>query len=234
MKISPEQHKNFRALEIPGSSEKLIIVFTAMGTSIPIYKLFTSALNRRGFTVIIYDYPAKLVLDAEFDEFDVLYQNIKADADSRIERISPANTYVYGVSMGTLLAVRLVRDSPDIKHLVLSLTYGDVAENIMHSPATRKTRKTMQSKNLSIDDLRDAVKHFDPIKNVEALADKKVWLHLSKRDRVLDYELTSKTKQAMEETIADFYYTESKLSGHYVAGAMHMMKIKKLEKFFES
>jgi hypothetical protein len=232
-----EQKKNFRVLEKLVDSDKLVFVFTAMGTGIPIYRLFVRALNKRGYSVVIYDYPAALVLNAEFDTYEHLYHDLKRDAYARIKNLKTVGVkhiYAYGVSMGTILASRLTRDTPEIHHVVMSMTYGDITTNMMQSSATAKTRKAMQAKGLTDLDLRRAVKLFNPIENTEGLRSKKVWLHLGRRDKILDYKITIKTKEAFEAAKLDFKYTESKYLGHYGTGAIHMLNVGELDKFYKS
>jgi len=226
--------KDFRVKESLVDSAKLVFVFTAMGTRLGAYAWFIRSLNKRGYSVVAYDYPARLVLDAEFDAYERLYEGIKSDTHIRIKTLKPQQVYAYGVSMGTVLAHRLTQDTSQIHHVALSLSYGDMVTNIMHSPATRKTRRTMQTKGLTVDNLREAVKFFDPIINAKGLRHKKVWLHLSRQDKVLDYRVTSKTKEVFESTIRDFTYTESKRLGHYAAGVKHMLSIKELDVFYKS
>ncbi|HTE22674.1 MAG TPA: hypothetical protein VK674_06560 [Candidatus Limnocylindria bacterium] len=228
------QIKDFRVKESLVDSARLVFVFTAMGTRLGAYGWFIRSLNKRGYSVVAYDYPARLVLDAEFDSYERLYSDIKNDAHKRTQSLKPKHVYAYGVSMGTVLAHKLTQDTQAIHHVAMSLPYGDMVTNIMHSPATRKTRKTMQAKGLTVDDLRAAVKFFDPIQNAKGLQDKKVWLHLSRPDRILDYKVTSKTKEAFEANIQDLTYTESKRLGHYGAGIKHMLNVKELDAFYKS
>jgi predicted esterase len=92
----------------------------------------------------------------------------------------------------------------------------------------------MQAKGLADTDLRRAVKLFDPIANAHGLKGKKVWLHLGRRDKVLDYKITVKTKEAFEAAGLHLKYTESKYLGHYGTGAKHMLGIKKINQFYNS
>ncbi len=229
-----KQRENFRAREALVDSDRLVFVFTAMGTRLEQYSLFIRQLNKKGYSVVIYDYPTELVLEAEFEEYDKMYDGVKADAYERIKRLNPGHIYTYGMSMGTVLAGRLTRETPEIQHVVMCMTYGDITSNMMTSPATEKTRKTMQARGLTVDDLRAAVKPYDPIANVAGLKNKKVWLHLARRDKILDYTITVKTKETFEANIKNFKYTESKYLGHYGAGAKHMLKVGELDRFYKS
>ena len=229
-----EARQNFRVREYLVKSDRVVFVFTGMGTRIGLYRLFVRALNKRGYSVVIYDYPPRMVWKAEFEVFDPLYEGIKVDADARIKNLKRKHIYAFGISMGTVIAARLVRNTSAIKHLVMSLTYGDIVTNTLHSWMNAPTRKHMKRKGLSVEDLSKAVKHYDSIKNAAGLKDKKVWLHLSRKDKILDYSITIKTKEAFEANIKDFTYTEDKRFGHLAAGAKYLWKVDAIDKFYSS
>lgn len=229
-----EQKENFRVLESLVDSDKLIFVFTAMGISIPLFATFVRGLNKRGYNVVIYDYPKRLVLDAQLDAFGPLYKAIKADADQRIARLMPQQIYSYGISMGTVFAHRLASDTPQIHKVILWMTYGDIATNIMRSPVTAKTRKAMVRRGYSESDVRRGVQFLDPIQNAAGLIGKRVWLHLAKKDRVLTYDTSIKTKQAFEAAVIDLKYTESPHLGHYGNGLVRMFSAKQVDEFYRS
>lgn len=232
-----EQKENFRVLEKLVDSDKVVFVFTAFGTKIGLYRFFVSLLNKKGYSVVIYDFGAEAILKAELSTWEKLYKDVIEDGQQRLKSFKQegkAKFYAYGVSMGTLVANKFTRDTPDITHLAISLTYGDVATQIWISPAVKKARENLEQQGININVLRRAIHYADPITNVAGLKGKKVWLHLSRRDKILDYNVSIKTKEAFENNIKEFSYTESKYLGHYGAGAKHMLSINKLVKFFNS
>lgn len=232
-----ETKNNFRVAESLIDTDRVVFVFTAMGTKIGLYRLFVKALNKSGYSVITYDYPVSLVHEANFDTWNEFFSAIIADARQRLAFLQTQGTkhfYAYGVSMGTLLANKLARTSPEINHVVLNMTYGDVATNIWVSPATRKTKANLVKRGTPIDVLRQAVVPIDPIVNAQGLVGKKVLLHLAKRDRILDYKITRETKKAFEAAGVNMQYIESKYLGHFIGGAKHMLGIRRLKEFFNS
>lgn len=229
-----EKKHNFRVLEKLVDSDRIIFVFTAMGTSISQYLLWVRSLNKLGYSVIMYDYPARLVLDAELEAFALVYKGIEADANGKIIQLKPKHIYAYGISMGTVFANKLTRDRNDIEHVILCMTYGDIVTNIMQSPITARTRRNMTKKGLTVADIRRGVEFLDPIQNAAGLVNKKVWLHLSKKDKILTYDTTIKTKQAFEDAGVDLKYTESKYLGHYATGVAQIFSAKRIDEFFRS
>lgn len=231
------EKENFRVLEKLVDSDKVIFVFTAMGTKIPLYRLFVRALNRLGYSVVIYDYPTDPLFDVRLDEWKKFYEDIIADAQHKIgvyKQDGVRNFYAYGVSMGTLVANKFTRDTPDIKHVILNLTYGDIADNIWTYKGMRKTKASLMKQNIDIHGLRDSITYVDPIVNAKGLKGKKVLLYLAKRDKVLVHEQTKETKMALEKAGVDLEYVESKYLGHWSAGAKHMLGMKKIKEFYNS
>ncbi len=225
---------NYRVSESLVDSDRLILLFTAMATHIEQYSWFISQLNKKGYSVITYDYPKELVTEARMTEFGKMYtKGLKPDADKRIQKLKPARVYTFGISMGTVFAARYAWQTPAVHHVIMCLTYGDIADNIMVSPATEETRINMKKMGLTIDNLRTVTKDFDPVINAPKLANKKVWLHLSRRDEILDYKITLQTKRAFKEHIKNFRYTQSRLFKHYNSAYKFLFNVRAIDRFYK-
>lgn len=235
MKI--EQKRNFRVLESDDNFEKVIFVCTAMGTKIPHYRFFLKSLQKRGYHTIAYDYNTNVVLEARLEEYETAFLDLAKDGKERLKRLREAGAtqfFAYGVSMGSVLAARFTRETPEITHLVLNLTYGDVTEHVMESPVTEKTRRAMKVKNISVSALKKYMDLYDPVIHAEELRGRKVLLHLARRDRALRYERTRQTKAALEKAGVEVTYEESKYLGHYGAGIKHLLKVSTIDKFLQT
>lgn len=199
MKI--EQKRNYRVLESDDDFKKVIFVFTAMGTKITQYRFFLRSLKKRSYHTIIFDYNTDLVLEARLDEYEPMYLDLAKDGRARLKKLKQHGAtqfFAYGTSMGSVLANRFTRETPEITHLVLNLTYGDVTEHVMESPVTRKSREAMKRKNISVETLKSYMDLYDPIIHAKELKGRKVLLHLSRRDRALRYERTRVTKKRLK------------------------------------
>ncbi len=228
---------NYRVQECLIDSDKVVFVFTGMLTKIWQYRFFIKRLNKAGYSVVIYDYPSRLVHDAKFEEWLEFFDVLVDDAQKRINEFRQDGVrafYAYGYSMGTLVAHKLARETPDIHHVILNLTYGDVAANVWISPRTRKAKKNLLKRGVSIEELRQNVASFDPIVNVKGLKGKKVLLHLAKRDRILHYPITKETKAAFEQAGLNMQYFENRYLGHIAGGIKNMLSIKKIKAFYDS
>lgn len=227
----------FRFAEKQGRGDKLIFVFTAMGTKIGVYRPFLKLLNLRGFSYVVYDYSLSVVHSGDFELWEQHFYELIEHSQGKLgeyEKRGATKIYSYGISMGTLMANRLARETPQISHVVLNLTYGDIADNIWVYRGVSKAKESVIARGLSKEDLRRAVKYIDPIYNAESLRGKKVMLFLARRDKVLLNEQTQFTKKAFEDAGLDMVYVENKYLGHFTAGSKNMFQIRRLEKFFNS
>ncbi|MDB5183093.1 MAG: hypothetical protein JWO47_877 [Candidatus Saccharibacteria bacterium] len=232
-----EVHARFRVQESLVSSGKVVFVFTALGTKISTYRLFVRALNKCGYSVIIYDYPISLMVRAQLDEWHGFYKDIVNDAQARIQRLSGegvSSFSAHGTSMGTLVAGLLGRTTPQISHTVLNLTYGDLARNIYTSKPPRRAKEKFVKQGITEAMLAKEFSYIDPVKTAAEFKDKKVLLYLSKPDSILDYNDSLRTKKALEQTGALLTYYENKRLGHFLGGAKNISGIKKLIAFLES
>jgi len=231
------QQKNFRVQERLVDSDKVVFVFTGMLTKIWQYKPFIKRLNKAGYSVIIYDYPSRIVHDANINEWYQLIESLMKDVQNRIINLKEMNAkhfYAYGYSMGTIIAQKLTQITTEITHVILNLPYGDLAKNIWTSPRTRRARKSLKKQGITMEQLRQKVTDLDPIVNAKGLRDKKVLLHQSRRDRILYYPITKETKLAFEKAKVDMFYDENKFLGHLSGGAKNMLSVKKIRTFYDS
>lgn len=231
------QQRNFRVLEKMVDSDKVVFVFTAMGTKIWLYRLFVKLMNNRGYSIVIYDYPMPLVSRAQFEVWEQFYDDILVDGQQRLathKRAGVRHFYVYGISMGTLIGGMFARETPEVTHVILTLLYGDVATNIWLSPMTWKTRRTMRKQRVPMETLRKHVARVDPIQQAAGLRGKKLLLNLSRRDKILHYSETIKSKQAFDTAGIDMKYVENIYLGHFASGTKHLLSIKKIDNFYGS
>lgn len=228
---------NYRVQERPVASDKCVIVFTAMGTRIGLYEIFIQRMNRKGYSCIMYDYPLRMVLDSRPAEWEEIYTELVQDAKNRIriyKQKGHKNFYAYGISMGTLWSAKLARETPEISHVVINLTYGDLATNLWTYRGVKKIKATLEREGQTLESTRGIVAFADPIVNAPKLKGKKVLLYLSRTDRVQVYDQTKHTLAAFKEAELDLQYIENKYLGHFIGGTKNMLGIKQLIKFLES
>lgn len=232
-----ETHARYRVQENLIESEKVIFIFTAFGTKTGIYRPFVKALNKRGYSCIIYDYPTTIVQDAQLAEWHNFYEDVLKDIKSRISKLLESNYtdfFAHGTSMGTLMAGLVSRNCPQVTHTVFNLPYGDLAYSIYTVRPARIAKEKLLLQGISQEQFADAFAYIDPLKTASGFKNKKVLLYISKPDKVLDYRDTQRTRIALEKAGAQLTYIENKRFGHHLGGAKNIMSINRLVTFLES
>jgi hypothetical protein len=230
---------NFRVEESLVQSDKVVFLFTAMGTKLSAYpyRIFVRRLNKRGYSCVVYDYPRQVVLGGDMKLWRQLFSDVTSDGQERIKRYKKRGVmhfYSYGVSMGTLLANMLARNTPEISHVILNLTYGDVAHNTWTFKGVEKAKLNLINQGIDEEMLRRNITYLDPIFNAVGLRGKKVMLHLARHDSIFPYEQTKHTKQAFEAAGIDIVYIENKHLDHLPAATKNLLFIKSIDKFYSS
>ena len=207
-------------------SSRLIFIFTGWGGRIPQYGYFVRRLNKNGYACVVYDYPNHIAMDGDLDEYRRMYDEVIADAQSRLatlKRSGFTHFSAYGYSLGTLIANKFTRDTPDVSHLILNLTYGDIARTVWTYKGVKTAKDNLIRRGYTEQSVQDFVTFADPIHNAKDLKGKKVLLYLAKNDRVLRHQYTQKTKEALELHDVDFLYIENKYLGHVLGGIKNIL-----------
>jgi esterase/lipase len=232
-----EQHSNFRVKENLIESNKVVFIFTAFGTKMDIYRPFIKALQKRGYSSIIYDYPVSIVQDAQLSEWHRFYDVVLADVRARLKKLHESgyeHFSAHGSSMGTLLASLMGRKCPEVTHTVLNLPYGDLAHSIYTVKPARVAKERLVKQGITQQMFSEAFEYIDPLKTAHEFKNKKVLLFISKKDDVLDYEDTKRTKTALKQAGANLTYYENTLLGHHLSGTRNILSLRRLIGFLES
>jgi len=234
--VTKFSRKLFDVHEYPIKSDKLVFVFTAMGTRFWAYRWFVWRLNRRGYSVILYDYSTETVLNPTLAKWQDFFRKITIDAQSRLakyQKLGATNFYSYGVSMGTLLANYFARQTREIHHVILNLTYGDVATNIFTCKLVKRARENFEKQDVNEKTLRENIKYMNPPDSAAGLKNKKVLLYLARHDRkILAFDQARETLKSFREADLDLTYVENRHFGHYVNGIKNLINVAKTDKFF--
>jgi hypothetical protein len=231
--------KNFRVEETLAGIDKVIILFAAMGTRIEHfpYRVFVKRLTKKGYSCIIYDFPPRIILSGDFDIWQQFSDEIIADAKERIKKYKKrgaAHFYAYGVSIGSLYANMLARSTPEISHVILNLSHGDVARNIWTFKTVRQAKQNLIDKGFDEAAVRQNITYLDPIFNAPGLKGKKILLQLSRQDKIFPKEQTKHLKLAFEAAGLDMTYLENKHLGHIPAATKNVMSTKIIDTFYSS
>ncbi|HET8709034.1 MAG TPA: alpha/beta hydrolase [Candidatus Saccharimonadales bacterium] len=227
MKQVADKISRFNEKEFGGDNKKVVFLFAGMGTRIWLYKSAIQALVQNGYHVIAYDFHPAIVKKGDTDNF---LQVAEAVSDKVAKHITQSKAdgseyfAAFGVSMGTLLAIKVASENPEITHLVVNLTYGSVAENVWTWKFIESTKRLAIKQGYDMESLDHKLAPVSPIPSAPKLKGKKVLLYLSSKDKILRFEQSSQFKEALDENGVDYRYVQDDKRGHIMAGLKNMRR----------
>lgn len=175
--------------------------------------------ERAGYQVISYDYPLAITTHSPAHTIRSL-EAVLADASHKLGSIPPdMPVAAWGTSLGTALAARFAADNPRVRKVMLNLSYGDIAEHIIHLPfmwlVPPKRRNRFIQAAGGAEGLHSLFDDYSPLHLAPRLGDKHILLYLARNDRIQKWEHTAALPDALRHAGAELTFHENRLSGHY-------------------
>src|SRR5579871_613874 len=157
---------NFSVKSFGVSKERVIFLFTAFGTKYWWYYSLIKILTTAGYYVLVYDVNANFILTGTVAEWlhnvDSVIVDVKRKKE-RLEKYGAKRFFAFGVSMGTLLAMRIAIEIPEIKKVVVNLTYGSLADNIWSWKRLKTIRKRLEQSHIDKTQLNRLLEPIAPL-----------------------------------------------------------------------
>lgn len=149
------------------------------------YRAFFRKFTKQGVAVYAYDFPVKSWNGVTYDEMVTLVEAVIQDACTEIDVLNehPRTFYSYGVSMGSVMAIKLAKTSKHIQKVVLNTVYGSSAKQIWDHRALGWTRKHLEDAGKDWKILSEETAHIEPYKNVDSLRGKDILIFYSTADK---------------------------------------------------
>ncbi|MCX6807297.1 MAG: hypothetical protein NTZ80_00590 [Patescibacteria group bacterium] len=196
---------------------KAVLIFLGWRTEISLYEKVFKHFDGR--TKIIYQLPSKLI-SSDFNDMEKAWKEISESA------LKDANQYnidsVYGISLGTSLALYVANRLESIKNVFLALTGHSVTSVAWISPATQVAISVAKARGCTINDFQKIFRPFDQINNIDNLNGKTIRIYLGKGDSIVPYKSALILLEKMREFGLRPIVKSVILLGHY-SGAFHSM-----------
>lgn len=151
------------------------------------YRSFFKKFTRRGVTIYAYDFPIKSWDGVTYDDMVKLVEAVISDANDEIDALSSSKPhrvfYSYGVSMGSVMAMRLAKTSKHIRKMVLNTVYGSSAKQIWDHKGLTWTRNHLEKAGKDWEMLSEETAHIEPYRHVEQLKGKEILILYSTGDK---------------------------------------------------
>ena len=222
MKNSNSKSFSFRSFGKAGNP--VIFLYTAFRTRYWLYYPTIRKLVKEGYYVVVYDFNPTLVFKGEVSDLLNLANDILKNTKNQVEEFKKDGVkkfFAFGVSMGTIMGLRAAIEIPEIKKVVVNLTYGSLADTIWTQKVLGKIKKRFQKSGITKEKLELLLEPISPLSMARKLKGKKVLLYLSKKDKVILFSQSSEFKKALEEAKVDYVYRENQKFGHIISGFLN-------------
>lgn len=206
-------------------NRRVVFLFAGMGTRTWLYTLPIRRLVRHGYKVVAYDFHPAVVRKGDADNFLQLAEDVSRSVRQHIEQFQKqGDSYfaAFGVSMGTLMAIKVAGENAAIKKVIINLTYGSVAENVWTWKFVERTKRTSIAQGHTMASLDRKLAPVSPIPNAPKLKDKDVLLYLSSKDKILLFAQGRQFKDALDMHGVAHMYVQNDKHGHIIGGWQHM------------
>lgn len=206
-------------------NKRVVFFFAGMGTRTWLYSLSIRRLVKHDYKVVAYDFAAGIVKNGDADNLLDVINRVSRSVKRHIETFQKAGDVsfaVFGVSMGTLMAIKVAGENDAIKKVVINLTYGSVAENIWTWKLMESARGRSIEQGYSMETLDQKLAPVSPIPNAVRLKGKDVLLYLSRKDKILLFEQSRQFKDALDHHAVNYTYVQNDKRGHIIAGYQNM------------
>ncbi|QQS20073.1 prolyl oligopeptidase family serine peptidase [Candidatus Saccharibacteria bacterium] len=217
-------------------NKKVLFFFAGMLTRTWLYTGAINRLVRHGYKVVAYDFHPGVVRKGDAESFLEVSERLSATVQKRIiefERQGCISYGAFGVSMGTLFAIKVAAENDLIKKLVINLTYGSVAENVWTWNFIKSTKNKSLAQGYTMESLDAKLAPVSPIPNAAKLSGKKVLLYLSAKDKILRFDQSKQFKEALDIHGVEYDYLQNNKRGHILAGYQNMRDWRRWMDFLE-
>jgi esterase/lipase len=173
--------------------KRVIFFFTGYGTKVWFYGHTYKILNAMGYSVFSYGFPGRELtkIDGSYlDELRIIIQNdvrtkIEACKQDGIEEFAS-----FGVSMGSVYSIGVVKAFPEIKRMVMITAYGNCARQVWEQSKLKKSKNYYLKKEQTMEDVYKQFPRIEPTIDIEKLKGKDMLLFCSSDDKIIYIENT--------------------------------------------
>jgi hypothetical protein len=224
----------FSVYEYGPVGRKIVYIFGGWLT-IPAYHLpMIRSLVRAGYECVLFVPKRKLIaVGTPYEEIVTASRLVTAEVLHRIQVDKKKGTrefVSFGISLGTLFAAELAKQSPEIHKLVLFSPFGDFAAHVEIWPGHKHFGKILASQPTDRRASGDVLNKVGVGQGVERLRGKKVLIGYSNKDTNIHTHVIENLIRLMNRSGIDL---ESVIvRGGHIRGLIYLMGISKAYKKF--
>jgi len=217
-------HKKF---EINKHSSTLKILLPPRGDGDQLVpRILMRRLRKKGYSCLAYFFPKHLLLtDAKktAEVYDFIRNYVRADIAKIQEKHHYKRIDIIAPSLGVVSACLIANDNRDISNLFLIVPGSCLAKSLWNGIRTQKLRKIYERQNINQEKLKQLWARLELENNVKALGNAKIWIAISRSDKVVPYQYGKEFGEQLKKFYPDTLIRENRYLGHYLTVAKYYL-----------
>ncbi len=219
-----------------GKGQKVVYLLSGWAFDRRFFAPVAYVLVLAGYTCTVYSYDAS-VLSPDIHKTIARFTEVKESILAKIAADTQAGKTpyaVFGTSLGAIIGLMVVNESPGIKKVILNLTGADIAETVWGWDIIKPWfKKALRIAGITLERLKKDWAPISPINNIDHLQGKDILLYLSEKDEVIPYTQGEKFKQSLEARGYQLQFILNRKRIHILAAAWNLIKFPVYIKFLK-
>lgn len=202
------------------SRRKAVIFVCGWRTSVRWYWPVFRLLNISGYKVYAYEVNTHMASSSNILDYVYQVQAIKDDALALIAAAPPTtHWFTMGNSLGSEIALYIMKSSPQVRATVLNTVRGDTAQFIWTAPSAVLFKAGYVAHGDYKGSLTRKLRPISARYNLDALGDRPVLLYYSRADKVIPRHNTELLIRSMRNAGTNVRIKRNWVLGHFMASA---------------
>lgn len=202
------------------NSHTLKIILPGWGSGLSwITTLLVRRLSRRGFSCLVYALP-RTILPYNPNVAPETFGNVKTLIKDDIAHIKSRYNFkkidIIAPSLGAVIACMVANDNKDIAGIFLIVPGSCLASSLWDGIRTQKLKQTYATQSIDKKKLKKLWHFLAPKNNISGLANKKIFLAISRSDKVIPYYYGKELADLLKELYPNTSIRENRYWGHYL------------------
>ena len=229
--------KCFQTLEMGKHNKKVLFLLSGAYMNIRFFWVFTKIFELSGYYCVTYAYN-KDVLSPDIGRTNISIQAISKDILARINRLKGSgykSFSIFGTSLGSVMALIVADESPDISKIILNTVGVDMAETIWTWDSVFPGfKKNILKQGIILPELKVMWQNITPINHINNLANKEILIYLSEKDEVIPINLGLQLIKAFDANNYKYTLIINKHLYHSFTCIYNLFNIKTYLKFLNA
>jgi esterase/lipase len=227
--------QNLHIDEFGKRNDKVVLLLGGWTYQPWLLAIFGRLIALRGYYCIAYTYDDD-VFSPDYNKTVKSLLGIKDEILNHIKELHGVGRdtfYVVGTSLGSILAVLVANESPDISKVVLNTTGADVAKTVWTWDRVKPWFKNdLVKQSLTEDELIEHWKPISPVYNLKNLKSKQVLVYLAQNDTTIPFDQGRALVSKLDVLGAPYEVVIDRRHSHAVAGLLNLFRVSRYVNFF--